>query len=109
MADSWTVEEIGRARAAAGKSYLEFLRVPAMSVGLYELPAGADDPQQPHTEDELYIVTAGRAILRVAEEDIPVASGSLVFVPATVPHRFHSITEALSVLVVFAPAEYSQQ
>jgi mannose-6-phosphate isomerase-like protein (cupin superfamily) len=107
MAEAWTIEEEARARVAAGRAYREFLRVPTMSAGLYELPAGAEDPQQPHTEDELYIVTAGRAILRVAEKDIPVTAGALVFVPASVPHRFHSITEDLSVLVVFAPAEYS--
>lgn len=109
MADTWTLKELGQTRIEAGKSYLEFLRVPAMSAGLYELPTGADDPQQPHNEDELYIVTAGRAILRVAERDVLVAAGSVVYVPASVPHRFHSITEDLSVLVVFAPAEYSQR
>jgi hypothetical protein len=29
----------------------------------------------------------------------------VVFVARTVPHRFHGITERLSVLVFFAPAE----
>lgn len=109
MADSWTLKELGQTRIETDRSYLEFLRVPAMSAGIYELPVGADDPQQPHTEDELYIVTAGRAILRVAERDILVAAGSVVYVPSSVPHRFHSITEDLAVLVVFAPAEYSQR
>ncbi len=31
--------------------------------------------------------------------------GSLVFVAATVPHRFHDIVERLELLVVFGPAE----
>jgi len=39
------VEEIDRERAQAGKLYREFLRVPAMSAGLYVLPAGGNDPQ----------------------------------------------------------------
>jgi len=87
------------------EAYLEFLRVPALSAGLYQLPAGGADRQRPHTEDEVYYVLAGRATLRVGEEDQEVEAGSLVFVAAKVEHRFHSISEDLSVLVFFAPAE----
>ncbi len=92
-------------QAAEGCRYLEFLRVPAMSTGVYVLPAGVADPQQPHAEDELYHVVTGRAVLRIGEEDHPVAAGSVCFVSARVPHRFHSITEDLRVLLVFAPSE----
>lgn len=105
----FSLEHLQRKRAATGDLYHEFLRVPAMSMGLYELAVGAADPQEPHTEDEVYYVTAGRATLLVESEDIPVAAGSLVYVPANVIHRFHGVTEALSVLVFFAPAEYSQR
>ena len=89
----------------SGKLYLEFLRAPSLSMGLYELEAGQEDPQQPHNEDEVYYVVAGRGRLRVGENDQSVAPGSIVFVPAKVPHRFHSTAEDLSVLVFFAPAE----
>lgn len=88
------------------RPYLEFLRVPSLSMGLYVLPTGGVDPQQPHTEDEVYYVVSGRGILRVSEEDRPVQSGSTVFVAAGVEHRFHSISEELRILVFFAPAEY---
>lgn len=88
-----------------GERYHEFLRVPALSAGLYALPVGGTDPQTPHREDEVYHVLQGRAALLVDGVDVPVARGSIVHVPAGVPHRFHSITEALLVLVVFAPAE----
>jgi mannose-6-phosphate isomerase-like protein (cupin superfamily) len=94
-------------RAQSGRAYLEFLRVPALSAGLYELPAGRTDPQQPHSEDEVYYVARGRAQIRVAGEDRAVGPGSVVFVAAGVEHRFHSIEEDLAVLVFFAPAEYS--
>lgn len=87
------------------KAYLEFLRVPALSAGLYQLPAGGIDRQLPHTEDEVYYVLTGRAILRVGDEDQEVEAGSLIFVAASVEHRFYSISENLSVLVFFAPAE----
>ncbi|MGH2514575.1 MAG: cupin domain-containing protein [Ktedonobacterales bacterium] len=88
--------------------YHEFLRVHSMSAGVYSLAAGATDSQQPHTEDELYVILRGSATLRVGDEDAVVTTGSAVFVPARVAHHFHSITEDLAVLVMFAPAEYSQ-
>jgi mannose-6-phosphate isomerase-like protein (cupin superfamily) len=90
------------------RPYLEFLRVPALSIGLYRLPAGGVDPQRPHTEDEVYYVVSGRSAIRVGVEDRPVAAGSVVFVAAGVEHRFHSITEDLAILVFFAPAEYTR-
>src|SRR5262245_44216893 len=85
--------------------YLEFLRVPALSMGLYELAAGSRDLQQPHNEDEIYYVVSGQAIIRVDDEDQPVTTGSVIYVAAHVAHHFHTITERLSVLVFFAPAE----
>jgi mannose-6-phosphate isomerase-like protein (cupin superfamily) len=94
-------------RRRSKRLYLEFLRVPSMSLGLYVLPAGAVDPQKPHKEDEVYYIAGGRGIIRVGTEDHPVASGSIVFVEAGVEHRFHSITEELQILVFFAPAESS--
>jgi mannose-6-phosphate isomerase-like protein (cupin superfamily) len=88
-----------------GELYLEFLRRDSMSCGLYVLEAGATDPQEPHQEDEVYVVLSGRARLRAGDRDAPVGPGSVLFVARTVPHRFHAITERLSVLVFFAPAE----
>jgi mannose-6-phosphate isomerase-like protein (cupin superfamily) len=90
---------------SAGKRYLEFLRVPDLSVGLYVLPVGGVDPQQPHTEDEVYYVLRGRARVQVAEEHRAVAAGDVIYVPKTAPHRFHDIAEELVLLVFFAPAE----
>lgn len=105
----YSLGDLIAAREHAGRPYHEFLRVPALSAGVYQLAAGADDPQQPHTEDELYYIAAGRARIRVGDEDAPVEAGSLVFVAANVEHRFHSIVENLTVLVFFAPAEYSRR
>ena len=99
------VGEIDPQRAASGKLYGEFLRVAAMSAGLYVLPAGATDPQRPHHEDEMYYVVRGKARFRAADEDQEISTGSVLFVAAGVEHRFHAITEELAVLVFFAPAE----
>ena len=95
---------LGEKLPAPRASYREFLRVPSMSCGLYSLPMGADDPQVPHTEDELYYVASGEGRIRVGLEDQPVRPGIIVFVPKGVEHKFHSITADLVLLVVFSPA-----
>jgi mannose-6-phosphate isomerase-like protein (cupin superfamily) len=87
--------------------YLEFTRTDALSVGLYVLPAGAADRQQPHTEDEVYHVIAGWGLVTVGSETLPVRPGSIVYVAARVPHRFHDISQELRILVFFAPPERS--
>ncbi len=107
--ETWTLSDVYAAHAQAGRLYHEFLRVPTMSAGLYRLSAGTDDPQQPHTEDELYYIVEGHARLRVGDDDTAVEAGSLVFVAANVDHRFHTISDDLTVLVFFVPAEYSRR
>lgn len=102
---AFTIQELITRQVLRQDRYVEFLRVPALSAGLYLLPTGGTDPQLPHTEDEVYYIVSGRAVLRVDDEDQQVGAGSLVFVAANVVHRFHSISEDLCVLVFFAPAE----
>lgn len=95
--------------AASNKMYLEFLKVPDLSMGLYVLPAGGTDPQSPHTEDEVYYIVSGRAKIKVADEDRNVQAGSVVYVAKNVEHKFHSIEEELTIIVFFAPAEYTNR
>jgi len=102
---AFRLDDLDAERAANEGAYLRFLREPTMSVGLYALDAGAADPQRPHAQDEVYVVVSGRATLTVGEESTTVARGSVVFVPAGTPHRFHQISEDLRVLVVFSPPE----
>jgi len=101
------MDELLAQRAAGNKRYLEFLRIPALSAGVYVLPAGATDPQNPHKEDEMYYVVRGKARMRAGTDDQAVSAGSVIFVAANVEHRFHNIEEELVVLVFFAPAESS--
>jgi quercetin dioxygenase-like cupin family protein len=100
-----SLAEIEEQRDKSGRPYREFLRVPALSAGLYVLAAGATDHQKPHREDEIYYVIRGRARFKAGSEDREVSAGSVIFVAAQVGHRFYDITEELAVLVVFAPAE----
>jgi mannose-6-phosphate isomerase-like protein (cupin superfamily) len=89
--------------------YAEFLRSDLLSVGLAVWPAGSVDTQEPHTEDEVYHVVAGRARITVADETRPVGPGSIVFVATAVEHRFHDIEEDLRVLVFWAPPRRSRR
>ena len=98
-------DEVNGRRSAAGKLYVEFLRVPAMSAGIYVLAKGASDPQKPHREDEMYYVVRGRARMQIGNEHAEVRTGSVIFVEAEAEHRFYDIQEELEVLVFFSPAE----
>jgi quercetin dioxygenase-like cupin family protein len=106
--DAWELADLEAARAGSGKLYHEFFSVPDLSGGLYVLDEGATDPQSPHTEDELYVVMAGKAKVVVDGEVRPIVEGSVIFVAAHAVHRFVDIEERLVLLVVFGPAEYSR-
>ena len=88
--------------------WVEQLRVPDLSVGTYSIPAGGIDDQEPHTEDEIYVITAGRAVFVGGEDRAPVGPGSVIFVPAAEVHTFTEITEDLAAIVIFGPAEGSR-
>jgi mannose-6-phosphate isomerase-like protein (cupin superfamily) len=109
MTHFFHVDDLSSQRSKTDKHYLEFLRVPAMSAGVYVLPKGSTDPQKPHREDEMYYVVRGRARMQTGSEQAPehaeVRPGSVIFVEAELEHRFYDIQEELEVLVFFAPAE----
>jgi len=105
MQHFFQLDDLARQRAAKGILYLEFLRIPAMSAGLYVLTKDGTDPQKPHREDEMYYVVRGRARMKIKDEDAEVKTGSVIFVEAEADHRFYDIQEELEVLVFFAPAE----
>ena len=84
-----------------GKPYLEFLRVPALSSGIFRLVAGADDVQSAHDEDEIYFVLRGHAQLIMAGERTDLGPGSILYIPADTDHRFVNVEEDLSLLVFF--------
>ena len=85
--------------------WVEQLRVPDLSVGTYSIPAGGIDDQAPHTEDEIYVVTTGRATFEAGGHRVIVGPGSVLYVPAGEVHRFTEVTEDLATVVIFGPAE----
>ena len=105
MADNgWDVFDVAELIARSSEepvSYQEFLRVPAMSCGLYRLAKGSTDMQTPHDEDELYYVVEGKARLRIGDEERQVSPGSVMYVRATEEHSFFEIQEDMVLLVIF--------
>jgi mannose-6-phosphate isomerase-like protein (cupin superfamily) len=105
---TWSIHAITKLleeREASGRPYLGFLRVPALHAGVYVLPKGASDLQQPHDDDEIYYVLEGRAGFLVDGEETEVEPGAVIYVKAGAEHRFHSIEEDLKLLVFFSTAE----
>jgi mannose-6-phosphate isomerase-like protein (cupin superfamily) len=71
-----------------------------LELGVYVLVAPEADRQQPHADDEVYVVLEGDGILEVEGEQVPLHVGEAIFVPAHADHRFTAY-ESLAVLVVF--------
>ena len=84
----------------SGGGYEVVHESPGLELGVYVLVAPEPDRQQPHEDDEVYVVLEGTGVLEVEGETVPVKEGSAVFVEAGADHRF-SAYEHLSVLVLF--------
>ena len=91
--------------AVEGVTYTEFDRREGLSFGMYCLGAGVDDPQSPHTEDEIYVVAAGRGAIELDGVAHAIEPGSVISIPRDVAHKFVDITEDLALVVVFGPPE----
>jgi mannose-6-phosphate isomerase-like protein (cupin superfamily) len=104
--DAFELEELVGRLDTSEHDFAEFFRADSgtLSMTIVFWPAGGEDPQQPHTEDEVYYIASGRGRIRVAGEDRAVGPGSIVYVAAGVEHRFHSVEEDLQVVVFWAPA-----
>ncbi len=101
---AFSLESVNEAHVAGGQLWHEFWRATTLSMGLYVIPAGGQDPQSPHHEDEVYYVLSGKGTLTAGGQELEAKAGSILYVAKHVPHKFHSVTEELRVLVFFAPA-----
>ena len=61
----------------------------------------AQDPQQPHTRDEIYFVTRGKGYFFDGERRHTVEAGTFLFVPAGHVHRFEDFSLDFVVWVAF--------
>lgn len=78
---AFRLDDLEAERRANDGAYLQFVRERNMSVGLYALDAGAPDPQQPHRQDEVYVIMSGRGSVTVGDETLQVGRGCVVYVP----------------------------
>ncbi len=102
---AFTLAELLDTQRAGTEPWVEFLSVPDLTLGLYVLEAGAIDPQEPHTEDEVYVILAGRSRFTAGDETRDVGPGDTIYVPAGTSHRYHDIAETLQIIYAFAPQE----
>jgi mannose-6-phosphate isomerase-like protein (cupin superfamily) len=96
----FSVASVRERLVAAGGGYEIVHESPALELGVYVLVAPEPDRQQPHADDEVYIVLEGAGVLEVEGASVPVDEGHAVFIEAGADHRFTAY-EQLSVLVIF--------
>ena len=94
-----TRDAVERLRTAGG-GYEIVHESPGLELGVYVLVAPDPDRQQPHADDEVYVMLEGSGTLEVEDERVDLREGQAVFVPAGAEHRFVGY-EQLAVLVVF--------
>lgn len=104
MTDRHNVADALKRFASKGLWFEELTQRRNLSTAIYQVPAGASDPQTHHGEDEVYYVLAGSGTISIAGAELAVTIGDVIDVPAGVEHHFHSITETLQLFAVFAPA-----
>lgn len=104
---TFDLDAVRRAMDAMDSKWKEFMRGESLSMGVYRLKAGEQDPQKPHAEDEVYVVLRGRGAFVAGDNRQSVAAGTVIFVEAGREHRFVDIVEDVEALVLFTPPEGS--
>jgi mannose-6-phosphate isomerase-like protein (cupin superfamily) len=100
VAHAFDVEGVRTRLAATGGGYEVVHETPGQEIGVYVLVWPEADHQQPHADDEVYVVLEGNGVLEIDGTPVELRTGHALYVPAGVEHRF-SAYEQLSVLVVF--------
>ena len=98
---SFQIREVQQRLAAGNGGYEIVHESPGLEVGVYVLVAPEPDRQEPHANDEVYVVLEGSGALEVEGEQTRLVEGEAMFVPAGADHRWVGY-ENLSVLVIFA-------
>jgi len=92
-------EALAKLPGPAGQRWAVVLEHGTLEVEIYA-PRG-QDPQKPHTRDELYVVVAGRGEFVNGASRAAFGPGDALFVPAGVVHRFENFSDDLVVWVMF--------
>jgi mannose-6-phosphate isomerase-like protein (cupin superfamily) len=94
-----------KVRLAAKGGYEIVHESAGLEIGVYVLVAPEPDHQQPHLDDEVYIVLEGAGTLEIEGKRVDLREGQATFVPAGAVHQFVGY-EQLSVLVIFEKARH---
>ncbi len=95
-----TIEQaLARLPAADKDRYRQLFEHGTLQIGMYA-PDGTD-PQQPHSRDEVYVVSSGRGWFVNGSERHRFSAGDVLFVPAGIVHRFEDFSEDFSTWVIF--------
>ena len=96
-------EALGALHNQQAARFLTLFQHGSMSVEIYE--PKVKDLQQPHKQDEIYIIIAGSGTFQNGSETYPFAAGDFLFVPAGVAHRFLEFSEDFKTWVIFYGVE----
>jgi len=102
----WSLDDL-KSELGVEKAFHIFLDRASMRAEYLEYPAGHIDPQPPHDWDELYYIISGASAFTADGETSLIKGGDSIFVAAHIEHKFHDITEDLSVIVFFSKKEAS--
>jgi mannose-6-phosphate isomerase-like protein (cupin superfamily) len=92
-------EAISKGPPPAGNLAVPIFSHGSLIVEMYT-PVG-QDPQKPHTRDEVYFVARGKGLFFDGEQRHAVEAGSFLFVPAGQVHRFEEFSNDFAVWVAF--------
>jgi mannose-6-phosphate isomerase-like protein (cupin superfamily) len=92
-------EALTRLPGAKGERFATVLEHGTLEIEIYA-PRG-EDPQKPHTRDEVYVVVSGSGEFVHGSARTSFEPGDVLFVPAHEPHRFENFSDDFVTWVAF--------
>lgn len=83
----------------SGREFVTLFRHGTLSVEIYR--PDKVDRQQPHRQDEVYIVLSGTGHFVCGDHRTPFKPGEVLFAPAGVAHRFEEFSDDFLTWVLF--------
>ncbi len=91
---------VGKVRNS--QSYFHtFINKQSLAAGVLVLQPGEKDTQEPHDNDEVYLILSGDGFLKISNKDYKLSKDKLFFVAKDLRHHFHGNTKELKVLYFF--------
>lgn len=97
--DRLTTSKALEALGGVDEPYVELFKHGSLVIEIYK--PNKVDPQEPHDQDEVYVVISGSGFFVNGDERRPFEAGEVLFVPAGVVHRFEEFTDDFATWVVF--------